>query len=124
MSSSPWISELALGDVYKARLLVEAALGNTSIHGITITGNNALLTFGMKIWWLHMADPAWEQWKSMITTPELLRSRVMDILKKLELQIWTELMEGLSHRMPVMIIFSSSREAVAKFPLMESFHRN
>lgn len=52
--------ELALGDVFKARLLVEAALGNTSILATTTTGNNVLLTLGMRIWWLRMADPAWE----------------------------------------------------------------
>jgi hypothetical protein len=108
--------ELALGDVYKARLLVEAALGNTSILGTTITGNNALLTFGMKIWWLHTTDPAWEQWKSMITTPELLRSRVTDILKKLELQVWAELMEGLIAMNACHDYVQLSREAVAKFP--------
>lgn len=113
--------ELALGDVYKARLLVEAALENASILGTTITKNNALLTFGMKIWWLHMTDPAWEQWKSMIATPELLRSRVTDILKKLELQVWTELMEGLIASNACHDYVQLSREAVAKFPSDEIF---
>ncbi len=113
--------ELAVGDVYKARLLVEAALESPRILDTTITGNNALLTFGMKIWWLHMTDPAWEQWKSMIATPELLRERVIDILKKLELQVWTELMEGLIALNACHDYFQLSQEAVAKFPADEIF---
>lgn len=113
--------ELALGDVYKARLLTEAALANTRALSTTTTGDNALLTFGMKIWWLHTTDPAWEKWKSMITTPELLRSRVTDILNKLELQVWTELMEGLIALNACHDYVQLSREAVAKFPSDEIF---
>lgn len=108
--------ELALGDAYKARLLVEAALGGTSISSTDVTGDNALVTFGMKVWWLHMTDPAWEQWKSTIATPGALRDRVIDILKRLELQIWTELMEGLMASNACHDYVQMSREAVAKFP--------
>jgi hypothetical protein len=108
--------ELALGDVYKARLLVEAALENS-----TALGYNATLTFGMKIWYLHMTDPAWEQWRSTISTPELLRTRVTDVLRKLELQIWTELMESLITSNACKDYIQLSHEAVAKFPSDEVF---
>lgn len=108
--------ELALGDVYKARLLVEAALENS-----TALGDKAILTFGMKIWYLHMTDSAWGQWKSAISTAELLKTRVMDVLKKFELQIWTELMEGLIASNACKDYIQLSQEAVAKFPSDEIF---
>jgi hypothetical protein len=73
----------------------------------------------MKIWWLYITDPAWEQW--MIATPGLLRSRVIDILKKLELQVWTELMEGLIASNACHDYIQMSREAVAKFPFDDIF---
>jgi hypothetical protein len=108
--------ELALGDVYKARLLVEAALENT-----TALGSNAILTFGMKLWYLHITDSAWKQWISMISTPELLRARVENVLKQLELQVWTELMESLIASNACSDYLTLSQEAVAKFPSDEIF---
>jgi len=75
----------------------------------------------MKIWWLHMTDPAWEQWKSAIASPGLLKSRVIDILKKLEVQVWTELMEGLIAANACHDYIQMSREAVARFPSDDIF---
>lgn len=57
----------------------------------------------------------------MVTTSELLRGRVTNILKKLELQIWTELMEGLIAPNACQDYVQLSREAVAKFPSDEIF---
>jgi hypothetical protein len=104
--------ELGLGDAYKARLLVEAALESSS----TTLGTKALQTFAKKIYNQHMTDPAWSQWKSRVATAELLKARAMDMLKRLEAHIWTELMESLIASNCCSDYLRLSKEAVKKFP--------
>lgn len=108
--------ELGLGDAYKARLLVEAALENT-----TALGTDALRTFSKKVYNLHMSDPAWIRWRLYVSTPELLQSRVTDMLKRIEIQCWTELMEGLMASNCCNDYLEMSKAAIAKFPLDEVF---
>jgi hypothetical protein len=105
-----------LGDVYKSRLLVEAAL-----EGKTDLGVRAYGGFSKKVEKMHLTDPAWAPWKAMVATPELLAARVKDMLEKLELQIWTEMMEGLMASNACSDYLEQSREAVAKFPTDEVF---
>lgn len=62
---------------------------------------------------LHTSNPAWA---SAVATPELLNQRVTEMLKRLELQIWTELMEGLMAANCCGDYVRISREAVEKFP--------
>lgn len=83
--------ELGLGDAYKARLLVEAALENRS----SPLGTTTFQAFAGKIYNQHMNDPAWAQWRSRVATSALLQARTTDMLKRIEAHIWTELMEGL-----------------------------
>jgi hypothetical protein len=108
--------ELGLGDAYKARLLVEAALENTSSLGV-----DALKTFSRKVYNLHMTDPAWQQWRSHVSIPELLQSRVTGMLKRIEIQCWTELMEGLMASNCCNDYVEMSKEAISKFPSDEVF---
>lgn len=100
--------ELALGDAYKARLLVEAALEDTSI-----LGSEANKLFAEKVLTIHLTHPAW---KAQVATPELLRIRVKAMLERIELQVWTELMEGLMASNCCSEYLKLSKEAVAKFP--------
>ncbi|KAG0652468.1 Trithorax-related 4 [Hyphodiscus hymeniophilus] len=109
--------ELGLGDAYKARLLVEATL---ETPGSTL-GTNALQTFAKKIYIQHMTDPAWSQWKSRVSTSALLKARSLDMLKRLEAHIWTELMEGLIASNCCGDYLKLSKEAVLKFPDDEVF---
>jgi hypothetical protein len=103
--------ELGLGDAYKARLLVEAALENTSALGA-----DALTTFSRKVYNLHMTDPAWKQWSHHVSTPQLLQSRVTDMLKRIEIQCWTELMECLISSNCCNDYLEMSMAAISKFP--------
>jgi hypothetical protein len=109
--------ELALGDVYKARLLVEAGIEKTS----SVLGNEVRKAFRKKIYELHTTDPAWMKWAHTVSTPELLSQKVQEMLKRLELQIWTELMEGLMAANCCGDYARMSREAVEKFPDDEFF---
>ena len=109
--------ELALGDVYKARLLVEAGLLETP----SVLGNEVRKAFRKKTYELHTTDPAWMRWADAVSTPELLAQRVKEMLKRLELQIWTEMMEGLMAANCCGDYSRMSREAVAKFPDDEIF---
>lgn len=104
--------ELGLGDVYKARLLVEAGL----VEDHSVLGNDVRKAFRKKTFELHTTDPAWIKWADAVSTPELLAQRVNDMLKRLELQIWTELMEGLMAANCCGDYRQMSREAVEKFP--------
>ncbi|TGO52363.1 hypothetical protein BOTNAR_0327g00090 [Botryotinia narcissicola] len=103
--------ELALGDVQKARLLVEAALENDST-----LGTDAHKAYSQKIWQLHQTHPAWMPRKTQVATPESLRALVTVLLKRLELQIWSELMEGLMASNCCSDYLEVSKDAVAKFP--------
>lgn len=109
--------ELGLGDAYKARLLVEAALENPD----STLGSGTLQTFAKKIYDQHMTDPAWSQWKSRVATSALLKSRTIDMLKRLEAHIWTELMEGLIASNCCSDYLRLSMEAVKRFPKDEVF---
>ncbi|CZS97211.1 uncharacterized protein RAG0_06374 [Rhynchosporium agropyri] len=104
--------ELGLGDVYKARLLVEAGLEETS----SILGDDVRKAFRKKTYDLHTTDPAWMRWADTVSTFELLAEKVKEMLKRLELQIWTELMEGLMAANCCSDYARMSREAVEKFP--------
>ncbi|ESZ89925.1 hypothetical protein SBOR_9687 [Sclerotinia borealis F-4128] len=103
--------ELALGDVHKARLLVEAALKNDSS-----LGNDAYEAYRQKIYQLHQTHPAWMPRKAQVATPESLDALVTVLLKRLELQIWSELMEGLMASNCCVDYLAVSKDAVAKFP--------
>ncbi|OWP03608.1 hypothetical protein B2J93_7626 [Marssonina coronariae] len=104
--------ELGLGDTYKARLLVEAGLlGSPSVLGDQVRQASRKKTYE-----LHTTDPAWIKWADAVSTPELLAQRVNEILKRLELHIWTELMEGLMAANCCSDYGRLSREAVEKFP--------
>ncbi len=104
--------ELALGDVYKARLLVEAGLLETP----SILGDEVRQTYREKTYKLHTTDPAWMKWADSVSTPELLAQTVKRLLMRLELQIWTELMEGLMATNCCGDYVRMSREAQKKFP--------
>jgi hypothetical protein len=65
---------------------------------------------------LHTTDPVWMRWAGSVSTPELLGSKVEEMLQRLELQIWTELMEGLMAANCCGDYERMSREAVDKFP--------
>ncbi|TVY38344.1 hypothetical protein LSUB1_G002620 [Lachnellula subtilissima] len=109
--------ELALGDVYKARLLVEAGLlESDSPSSDSELGNEVRKAFRKKTYELHTTDPAWVKFADAVATPELLARRVEEMLKRLELQIWTELMEGLMAANCCGDYVRMSREAVEKFP--------
>ncbi|TVY93802.1 hypothetical protein LAWI1_G000249 [Lachnellula willkommii] len=111
--------ELALGDVYKARLLVEAGLDSSSSsdsQSDSELGNQVRKAFRKKTYELHTTDPAWMKFADAVATPELLARRVEEMLRRLELQIWTELMEGLMAANCCGDYVRMSREAVEKFP--------
>lgn len=122
--------ELGLGDAYKARLLVETALststfsssdkksGLTSIPGFK---EKVLKSFRRKTYDLHTKNPAWIRWADTVSTPKLLTSKVDELLKRLELQIWTELMEGLMAANCAVDYKILARQAVEKFPEDEYF---
>ncbi|KAF7857178.1 hypothetical protein EAF04_009419 [Stromatinia cepivora] len=103
--------ELALGDVHKARLLVEAALENDST-----LGTDAYKAYSQKIYQLHQTHPAWMLRKAQVATPESLHALVTVLLKRLELQIWSELMEGLMASNCCADYLAASKDAVARFP--------
>ena len=109
--------ELGLGDAYKARLLVEAALEDPS----STLGSNTFQAFAKKIYNQHMTDPAWSQWKSRVATSTLLEARTADMLRRLEAHIWTELMEGLIASNCCNDYLELSKAAVEKFPDDEVF---
>ncbi len=104
--------ELALGDVYKARLLVEAGLLETP----SILGDEVRKAYRLKIYELFTTNPAWMKWADSVSTPQLLVVKVTEMLRILELQIWTELMEGLMAANCCGDYVRISREAVEKFP--------
>ncbi|ATZ58323.1 hypothetical protein BCIN_16g01420 [Botrytis cinerea B05.10] len=54
--------------------------------------------------------------KAQVATPESLRALVTILLKRLELQIWSELMEGLMASNCCADYLEVSKDAVAKFP--------
>lgn len=103
--------ELALGDVYKAQLLTEAALERQSP-----LGNDAYKSYSQKIYQLHQTHPAYIPRKAHVATPESLNALVTVLLKRLELQIWSELMEGLMASNCCTDYLKISKDAVAKFP--------
>jgi len=105
--------ELALGDVYKARLLVEAVREKRSLFGVSV---HALYT--SKIRALHMTQPSWA---ALVATLELLSARVEAVLQQLELQVWSELMEGLLAANACADYLALSREAVERWPEDEVF---
>lgn len=106
--------ELGLGDTYKARLLVEAGLLDKETS--SILGDEVRKAFRKKTYVLHTTDPAWMRWADSVSTPELLAEKVTELMKRLELQIWTELMEGLMAANCCSDYARLSREAVEKFP--------
>ncbi|KAI9055033.1 hypothetical protein LZ554_002172 [Drepanopeziza brunnea f. sp. 'monogermtubi'] len=117
--------ELGLGDTYKARLLVEAGLLDADTDTDTETpstlGDQVRQAYRKKTHALHTTDPAWIKWAAAVSTPELLAQRANEMLKRLELQIWTELMEGLMAANCCVDYGRMSREAVEKFPEDEVF---
>ncbi|KAL2060898.1 hypothetical protein VTL71DRAFT_8950 [Oculimacula yallundae] len=104
--------ELGLGDVYKARLLVEAGLDETP----STLGDDVLKASRKKTYELFTTNPAWMKWADSVSTSELLVEKVKEMLRRLELQIWTELMEGLMAANCCSDYARMSREAVEKFP--------
>jgi hypothetical protein len=108
--------ELGLGDAYKSRLLIEAALENTSALGTKVAH-----VFSEKVSTIFMTDPAWEPWRPQLTSPEALQGQVARMLKQLEIQSWTELMEGLLASNCCSDYLNMSKQAVAKFPSDEIF---
>ncbi|KAL3418843.1 WD and tetratricopeptide repeat protein [Phlyctema vagabunda] len=104
--------ELALGDIYKARLLAEAALSSNS----TTIGTLALEAYSKNVYNLHMTHPAYVRFKSCVSTPELLKTWSIRMLGRVEVQIWTELMEGLLAANCCDDYLRLSKEAVQKFP--------
>jgi hypothetical protein len=82
----------------------------------TVLGNEVRKAFRKKTYELHTTDPAWMKWADAVSTPKLLNQRVKEMLKRLELQIWTELMEGLMAANCCGDYARMSREAVEKFP--------
>lgn len=120
--------ELSLGDAYKARLLVEAALSSPTSPATTselspIPGlkDKVLKSFRQKTYDLHTKNPAWIRWADTVSTPQRLASKVTELLQRLELQIWTELMEGLMAANCAVDYQLVARQAVAKFPEDEYF---
>ncbi|KUJ09695.1 uncharacterized protein LY89DRAFT_657159 [Mollisia scopiformis] len=109
--------ELSLGDAYKARLLVEAGLDPMP----SILGEDVRKASRKKIHVLHTTDPAWKRWAHTVSTPQLLAEKVGEMLKRLELQVWTELMEGLMAANCARDYQRLAREAVEKFPEDEFF---
>ncbi|KAE8445992.1 hypothetical protein EG329_012631 [Mollisiaceae sp. DMI_Dod_QoI] len=106
--------ELALGDAYKARLLVEAGLEPLDMP--SVLGNEVRKAFRKKTYEQHTTDPAWMKWADAVSTPGLLDQKVNEMLKRLELQIWTELMEGLMAANCCGDYKRMSAEAVERFP--------
>jgi hypothetical protein len=92
--------------------LVEAGLEDEP----SVLGDEVRRAFRKKTYVLHTTDLAWMKWADAVSTPELLGQRVTEMLKRLELQIWTELMEGLMAANCCGDYARLSREAVAKFP--------
>jgi hypothetical protein len=73
---------------------------------------------------MHVTDTSatgQERLNAMLSTAEVFRSRVKDVLKQLEVRIWSELMEGLIAANACCDYLSLSREAVARFPDDEVF---
>ncbi|PBP24796.1 MYND domain-containing protein [Diplocarpon rosae] len=103
--------ELGLGDTYKARLLVEAGL----LVSPSVLGDPVRQAFRKKTYELHTKDPALAKWADSVSTPQLLAQRVDEMLRRLELQIWTELMEGLMAANCCGDYGRLSREAMEKF---------
>lgn len=140
--------ELALGDIYKARLLIEAALEkrsvlgkyknssipmdlvelmNIALKGRVTLGEKAILTFGIKMYFQHTTDPAYAKWAQTVATPTLLENRAVAMLKRLEVQIWSELMDSLLACNACSDYVELSSEAVLKFendPVFLSEYKN
>jgi hypothetical protein len=64
----------------------------------------------------HESDPRLAPWKHLVSTTELLESRVVAVLQELELQVWTELMEGLLATNACSDYLALSSQAVLRFP--------
>lgn len=103
--------------MYKARLLVEAGL----LEASSVLGGEVRKAFRKKTYVLHTTDPAWMKWADTVSTPEKLGAKVEELLKRMELQVWTELMEGLMAANCCGDYGRLSREAVEKFPEDEFF---
>ncbi|KFZ16869.1 hypothetical protein V502_04861 [Pseudogymnoascus sp. VKM F-4520 (FW-2644)] len=103
--------ELALGDAYKARLLVEASQERS-----TPLGKKSFLALCDKTRLQHEMDLRLAAWKHLVSTTELLEKRVLAELQELELQVWSELMEGLMASNACSDYLTLSKEAVLRFP--------
>ena len=64
----------------------------------------------------HETDPRLAAWKHLVSTTELLEKRVVGELQELELQVWSELMEGLMASNACSDYLTLSKEAVLRFP--------
>jgi hypothetical protein len=100
--------ELALGDVYKAHLLVEAALRNDDWLGETV-----LLYTGMSIWLAGLRNPLYSL---MDQDPEVFRTSVTNKLRELE----ENLAKGFVGSLFCAVAFADaahfSRENMRRFP--------
>jgi len=108
--------ELGLGDAYKARLLIEAALAPSESQ--VSLGEDTFRTFSEKVYAMHASNPAWAV---HVDTKEKLKERTQGMLKRLEIQCWTESMEGLMAANCSKDYLDMSNEAVKRFPDDEVF---
>ena len=81
-------------------------------------GKDALNTFSEKVYALHVNNPAWAV---HVDTEEKLKDRTVGMLRRLEVQCWTELMEGLMAANCSKDYLDMSNEAVLRFPDDEVF---
>lgn len=104
-----------------------AELIDDILDGRSTLGEKAALTFGIKMYFQHTTDPAYSKWAATVATPTLLEKRTGAMLKQLEIQIWSELMDGLLTANACEDYLELSSEAVAKFdndPVFLSEYQN
>jgi hypothetical protein len=105
--------ELAVGDQYKALLLVQAALRND-----TPLGETALLTFGMCNWYCELRDPTWA---GIQYTAESYQFRIHMRLVTARESIYFELIHSLRTCTAVGDYIHISREAMREHPYNKIF---
>jgi len=81
-------------------------------------GTDAFTTFSEKVYAMHASNPAWAV---HVDTEEKLKGRTEGMLGRLEVQSWTELMEGLMAANCSKDYLNMSKEAVLRFPDDEVF---
>lgn len=104
--------ELAAGDAYKARLLVEASYKATSALGAHVR-----LQYGMCLWlgWHHRWDPALGGLDSQFVDQSNIHEEVFTGLQGYEQQAWSILIIALQHADCLLENQELAREAERKF---------